>query len=140
MATKRKAAKKARQTRKRGGSPRTASHRAVAVATSPRRSVKERTAAAAKAPLAVCESEQDFQEFLVSEVPEAIRRRLDPRPPTGRIANHRKLAYIRTQYSHLPLVAPLLDVLQADRWHKIWNSTRLYQFHWGLSKLRVRYT
>jgi hypothetical protein len=86
------------------------------------------------------ESEQDFQEFLVSEVPEAIRRRLDPRPPTGRIANHRKLAYIRTQYSHLPLVAPLLDVLQADRWHKMWNSTRLYQFHWGLSKLRVRYT
>jgi HEAT repeat protein len=64
MATKRKAAKKARPARKRGGSPKTASHRAVSVATSPRRSVKERTAAAAEVPLAVCESEQDFQAML----------------------------------------------------------------------------
>jgi HEAT repeat protein len=64
MATKRKAAKKARRARKRGGSPKTASHRAVTVATSPRRSVRERTAAAAEVPLAVCESEQDFQAML----------------------------------------------------------------------------
>jgi len=78
MATKRKAAKKARQTRKRGGSPRTASHRAVAVATSPRRSVKERTAAAAKAPLAVCESEQDFQAMLrvLGDTTEPVKVRL----------------------------------------------------------------
>jgi HEAT repeat protein len=69
MATKPKAAKKTRRApkrraRKRGSSPGTASHRAVAVATSPRRSVKERTAAAAEAPLAVCESDKDFQAML----------------------------------------------------------------------------
>jgi hypothetical protein len=84
------------------------------------------------------ESERDFQAFLASEVPADIRRRLDPRSPSTR-TSHRKLAYVRTQYSHLPLIAPLLDALQSDRLHKMWNSTRLYQFHWGFSKLRVRY-
>ena len=78
MATKRKATKKATQTRKRGGSPRTASHRAVAVATSPRRSVKERTAAAAQSPLAVCESEKDFQAMLkvLCDTTEPVKVRL----------------------------------------------------------------
>ena len=69
MATKRKAAKKTRRApkraaTKRGGSPKTTAHRAVAVAASARRPVKERTAAAAVAPLAVCESEKDFQAML----------------------------------------------------------------------------
>ncbi len=70
MATKRKAAKKkarhaAKQRgRKRGGSPKTTASRAVAIAASARRPVKERTAAAMAAPLAVCESEQDFQAML----------------------------------------------------------------------------
>jgi hypothetical protein len=64
MATKRKAAKKARRAPKRVGSPNTTAHRAVAITASPRRTVKERTAAAAIAPLAVCESEQDFQAML----------------------------------------------------------------------------
>ena len=78
MATKRKATKKATQTRKRGGSPRTASHRAVAVATSARRSVKERTAAAAQSPLAVCESEKDFQAMLkvLCDTTEPVKVRL----------------------------------------------------------------
>jgi hypothetical protein len=69
----RKAAKKPRRTRKRGGSPKTAAHRAVAVATSTSRTVKERTAAAADAPLAVCESEQDFQAML-----KVLRNRDEP--------------------------------------------------------------
>jgi hypothetical protein len=69
MATKRKAAKKTRRAAKRaatkrGSSPKTTAHRAVAIATNARRSVKERTAAAASAPLAVCESEKDFQAML----------------------------------------------------------------------------
>ena len=64
MATKRKAAKKTRRSAKRGSSPRMTAHRAVAIAASPRRGVKERTAAAAAAPLAVCESEGDFQVML----------------------------------------------------------------------------
>ncbi len=69
MATKRKAAKKTRRAPKRrapkrSGSPKTTAHRAVAIAASARRPVKERTAAAAVAPLAVCESEGDFQAML----------------------------------------------------------------------------
>jgi HEAT repeat protein len=64
MATKRKAAKKTRRAARRGGSPKTTAHRAVAIAANPRRGVKERTAAAAAAPLAVCESERDFQAML----------------------------------------------------------------------------
>jgi HEAT repeat protein len=65
MATKRKAAKKTRRAaKKRGASPKTTAHRAVAVAASARRPVRERTAAAAVAPLAVCESEKDFQAML----------------------------------------------------------------------------
>lgn len=64
MATKRKAAKKARSAGTRGGSPNTASHRAVTVVANARRGVKERTAAAAVTPLAVCESEEDFQAIL----------------------------------------------------------------------------
>ena len=66
MATKRKAAKKTRRAPTAGPQAgRFARDRAsrVAVATSARRSGKERTAAAASA-LAVCESEQDFQAML----------------------------------------------------------------------------
>lgn len=69
MATKRKAAKKTRRAAKRpapkrSGSPKMTAHRGVAIAASARRPVKERTAAAAIAPLAVCESEKDFQAML----------------------------------------------------------------------------
>ena len=52
------------------------------------------------------ESERDFQAFLGSEVPEKIRRRLDPRPLSERVDRHRRLAYLRTHYSHLPWPAP----------------------------------
>ena len=78
MATKRKAAKKARRAPKRGGSPSMTAHRAVAITASPRRTVKERTAAAAIAPLAVCESEQDFQAMLkvLREASEPVKVRL----------------------------------------------------------------
>jgi HEAT repeat protein len=69
MATKRKAAKKTRRApkrraSKRGASPTTTAHRAVAITADARRPAKERTAAAAAVPLAVCESEDDFQAML----------------------------------------------------------------------------
>lgn len=69
MATKRKAAKKTRRApkrraSKRGASPTTTAHRAVAITADARRPAKERSAAAAAAPLAVCESEADFQAML----------------------------------------------------------------------------
>jgi hypothetical protein len=78
MAMKRKAAKKARRPLGRGSSPKTSAHRAVAIASSPRRNVKERTAAAAAAPLAVCESEQDFQAMLkvLRDTDEPVKVRL----------------------------------------------------------------
>jgi len=65
MATKRKAAKKkSKPVRSPGTSPKMAARHAVSVATSPRYSVKERAAAAAEAPLAVCENEKDMQAML----------------------------------------------------------------------------
>jgi HEAT repeat protein len=65
MATKRKAAKKkSKPARRRSISPKMAAQHAVSVATSPRYSVKERVAAAAEAPLAVCENEKDMQAML----------------------------------------------------------------------------
>jgi hypothetical protein len=83
MATKRKAAKKTRRApkraaTKRGSSPKTTAHRAVAIATNARRPVKERTAAAAIAPLAVCESEKDFQAMLkvLRDAKEPVKVRL----------------------------------------------------------------
>jgi hypothetical protein len=85
------------------------------------------------------ESERDFQDFLHSEVPESVRRRLDPRPLIERLPRHRKLAYLRTQYAHWPAVCALLDGLPSERMHMMWNSVRLYQFHWGFSKTASRY-
>ena len=65
MATKRKVAKKkSKPARRRSASPKMAAQHAVSVATSPRYSVKERTAAAAETPLAVCENEKDMQAML----------------------------------------------------------------------------
>jgi hypothetical protein len=85
------------------------------------------------------ESARDFQDFIRSSVPERIRRRLDPRPLGERVRRHRRLAYIRTQYSHWPLVSKVMDLLRADRDHMLWNSVDLYQFHWGFEKIRNRY-
>ena len=65
MATKRKVAKKkSKPARRRSASPKMAAQHAVSVATSPRYSVKERIAAAAETPLAVCENEKDMQAML----------------------------------------------------------------------------
>jgi hypothetical protein len=65
MATKRKVAKKkSKPARRRSASPKMAAQHAVSVATSPRYSVRERTAAAAETPLAVCENEKDMQAML----------------------------------------------------------------------------
>ena len=83
MATKRKAAKKTRRApkqaaTKRGGSPTTTAHRAVAITADARRPAKERTAAAAASPLAVCESEKDFQAMLkvLRDADEPVKVRL----------------------------------------------------------------
>jgi HEAT repeat protein len=64
MATKRKAAKRSKSAKK----PKTAAKRsartAFLIATSARRTVKERVAALAEAPLAVCENDKDLQAML----------------------------------------------------------------------------
>ncbi len=85
------------------------------------------------------DSERDFQDFLRSEVPAAVRRRLDPRPVSERVGAHRRLAYVHAIYAHLPLVAATLDLLRAERLHMMWDSTSLYHFHWGYAKIRHRY-
>ena len=85
------------------------------------------------------ESERDFQDFLHSEVPATVLRRLDPRPIAERFAAHRRLTWIRSIYSHLPPVSAALDLLQGDRLHMMWRSTSLYHFHWGYAKTRSRY-
>lgn len=84
-------------------------------------------------------SEEDFENFLQAEVPKRIRQQLDPRPIRERLRLHRRMAYLRIQYAHLPLVGSALDLLGIDRMHALWNSTNLYQFHWGFAKLRERY-
>jgi hypothetical protein len=85
------------------------------------------------------ESERDFQDFLGAEVPVSIRRRMDPRMPVERLKSHHRLAYFRSHYSHLPLAAAALELLQTDRMHKLWNSVYLYIFHWGFEKIKNRY-
>ena len=65
MATKRKVAKKkSKPARRQSASPKMAAQHAVSVATSARYSVRERTAAAAETPLAVCENDKDMQAML----------------------------------------------------------------------------
>jgi hypothetical protein len=85
------------------------------------------------------ESEADFERFLETEVPADIRETLDPRPVAERLDSYRKLSYLRTQYAHWPLVGTALDLFRTDRLHALWNSTLLYQFHWGFAKIRDRY-
>lgn len=85
------------------------------------------------------ESERDFQEFLRNEVPEDVRRRLDPRRAAERNKMHYRVAYVRTQYSHYRPVEWALDVFQTDRMHRLWGSQYQYVFHWGFEKMRVRY-
>lgn len=64
MATKRKAAKGSKSAKKPNTSPKMSARRAVSIATSPQHTVKERVAAAAEAPLAVCENDKDLQAML----------------------------------------------------------------------------
>ena len=85
------------------------------------------------------ESEADFQEFVRERVPEKVRQRLNPRPIDERDQAHYKVKYLRTNYSHPPFAAFLLDVLQTDRLHRLWNSVYLYTFHWGFEKMAPRY-
>jgi len=85
------------------------------------------------------ESEHDFQDFLLTQVPEHVRRSLDHRPPWDHIRRHRQLAWFRSEYSHWPLAAALLDGLGTDRLHQMWNSVRQYEFHWGFTKVQDRY-
>jgi hypothetical protein len=85
------------------------------------------------------ESSRDFEAFLQSEVPDSVRRRLDARPLVERFEQQRRIGYIRTHYAHLPLASFVLRVLQTDRLNMLWNSTHLYEFHWGFEKIRHRY-
>jgi hypothetical protein len=86
------------------------------------------------------ESERDFLDFVKTFVPERVRRGLDPRPIDERRRGHDRLAYVRTNYSHLPGADALLDLVGADRLHVLWNSVYLYRFHWGAAKIAHRYT
>ena len=64
MATKRKAARKTKSPKKRMAAAKRSARGAMSVATSARRTVKERVAAMAEAPLAVCESDKNLQAML----------------------------------------------------------------------------
>jgi hypothetical protein len=45
-----------------------------------------------------------------------------------------ELKKLLDQRRYLPLAAAALDLLRTDRLHMLWNSTLLYQFHWGFAK------
>lgn len=64
MTTKRKAAKSAKSAQKSKTAAQRSARAALSVATSARRTVKERVAALAEAPLAVCESDENLQAML----------------------------------------------------------------------------
>ena len=64
MATKRKAARSSKSAKKRKTAANRSARSALSVATSAARTVKERVAAMAEAPLAVCESDKDLQAML----------------------------------------------------------------------------
>lgn len=85
------------------------------------------------------ESQADFQQFVRERIPAKVREQLNPRPIDERNQAHYKVKYLRTNYSHPPLAARLLDVLQTDRLHRLWNSVYLYTFHWGFEKMSARY-
>ena len=84
-------------------------------------------------------SEQDFQDFFRATVPDSIRHSLDTRAPGERVRAHARLAYLRTHYSHLPMMSDLLQCCGTDRMHRLWGSAYLYVFHWGYEKVRARY-
>ncbi len=68
----------------------------------------------------------------------AVREKL-AQPPTERAASHHyRLGYLRTNYSHLPLVSSAMDLLGTERMHRLWGSVYLYVFHWGFQKMRSR--
>jgi hypothetical protein len=85
------------------------------------------------------DSERDFLDFVAASVPDSLRRRLDTRPLDDRRYLHDRLAYVRTNYSHLPGADVLLDLVGSDRLHMLWNSIGLYQFHWGAARIARRY-
>lgn len=85
------------------------------------------------------ESQADFDAFVASEVPEHVRRRLDPRPYSARIDDHRRLGYFRTHYAHLPMGDWLARASGLERLHVLFNSVNQYQFHWGFERTRARY-
>jgi hypothetical protein len=68
-----------------------------------------------------------------------VRQHLDARPIAERLAHHRRLAWVRSIYSHLPPVSAALDLARSDRLHMLWRSTSLYHFHWGYAKTKLRY-
>ena len=64
MATRRKAAKKAQSGKRRKTAPKRSFRAAMAIATSARKPLKQRLAAIAEAPLAICESDKNLQAML----------------------------------------------------------------------------
>ena len=85
------------------------------------------------------ESRADFEAFVASEVPTAIRRGLHDREYAESVVNHRRLAYFRTHYAHLPLADFLIRTAGLERMHSLFRSVNQYQFHWGFERTRERY-
>src|SRR5260370_7364838 len=73
MVTKRRTAKRANAAKKTGSAVKKSAHAALSIATSARRTVRQRVAAMAEAPLAVCESDKDLQAML-----DVLRNRDEP--------------------------------------------------------------
>ena len=59
--------------------------------------------------------------------------------PSERIGNHRRLAYFRTHYAHLPIGDRLIRTSGLERLHVLFNSVNQYQFHWGFERTRNSY-
>lgn len=78
MTTKRKAAKSVKKAAKSSKSAKVSTQAAMSIATSPQKTVKQRVAAMAEVPLAVCESDKDLQKLLkvLSNKDEPIEVRL----------------------------------------------------------------
>jgi hypothetical protein len=84
-------------------------------------------------------SEADFRAFVQSEVPERVRRRLDPERLGDRADRMMRLANLRARFAHSPIASTAMKLFGLDRMHPLRNSLYLYQFHWGLAKTVGRY-
>ena len=84
-------------------------------------------------------SDTDLRAFVASEVPAAIRRRLNGQRLSERANAMRRFSYLRAHYAHWPLAATAMKLVGIDRTHPLRDSIYQYQFHWGVAKIFNRY-